>query len=397
MLSLLLAPPLVAGHAALVSPPSRNAVDRFLPAFRRGQTPRSSCSCNCGSSRKGCDGLGPRESANGQPCLWFSQGCSIGCEACTGVGSHSNASLCNASTLPTLPKHAWTMNRWAVEGSVNDTYRYNPWRRPGSAPVVDACGQAGGTMPWHAGPGVAVFANTSFARFGQLGSKVLPPAPSGTVWESGASVEVSWGLRFNHGGGYQYRLCPASEPLTEACFMRTPLPFNRGKQALMWNNGTRLPIRGTWVDEGTMPIGSTWAMNPVPRIDFDAASSGQPRGWSGCTLDAKGDPVGKGCRQFDPPCPWDDGWYAQPGGPTHNIDVEGACSGDWTGGVIVDEVIVPSDLPPGDYVLGWRWDCEESTQVWSNCADVTIVKPRAEQVSSHVSSTSAVEEDARAS
>ena len=20
-------------------------------------------------------------------------------------------------------------------------------------------------------------------------------------------------------------------------------------------------------------------------------------------------------------------------------------------------------LPPGDYVLGWRWDCEESTQV----------------------------------
>ena len=33
-------------------------------------------------------------------------------------------------------------------------------------------------------------------------------------------------------------------------------------------------------------------------------------------------------------------------------------------GVIVDVNVrqVPH-LPPGDYVLGWRWDCEESTQV----------------------------------
>ena len=52
-----------------------------------------------------------------------------------------------------------------------------------------------------------------------------------------------------------------------------------------------------------------------------------------------------------------DGWYAQP--PyKHNVDVEGACSGDWTGGVIVDEVLIPDDLVPGAYVVGWRWDCE---------------------------------------
>ena len=25
------------------------------------------------------------------------------------------------------------------------------------------------------------------------------------------------------------------------------------------------------------------------------------------------------------------------------------------------------------YVLGWRWDCEATAQVWSNCADVTLV------------------------
>ena len=373
LLSTLITPS--AGHGALISPPSRNAVDRFLPAFHRGATPADSNSCNCGNNT-GCD-AGIRASGGGQPCLWFSQGCSIGCSTCTGIGSHANVSLCNATTTPTLPKHAWTMNRWAVEGSVNDTYRHSPWRRPGSAPVVDACGQAGGTEPWHAGPGVAVYANNSFARFGDHGSKVLPPAPSGTVWEVGTSVEVSWGIRFNHGGGYSYRLCPASEPLTEACFAKLPLDFNKAKgQSLMFNNGTRLPIKGTYVDSKAWGSKGVWAMNPIPRIDFDASSSGQPSGWHGCKLDKKGDPVGKGCIQFSPPCPWDDGWYAQPGGKAHNIDVEGACSGDWTGGVIVDEVLIPKDLPVGEYVLGWRWDCEESTQVWSNCADVTIVAPR---------------------
>ena len=40
---------------------------------------------------------------------------------------------------------------------------------------------------------------------------------------------------------------------------------------------------------------------------------------------------------------------------------------------IVDEVHVPEDVAPGRYVLGWRWDCEESNQIWASCADVTIV------------------------
>jgi len=27
----------------------------------------------------------------------------------------------------------------------------------------------------------------------------------------------------------------------------------------------------------------------------------------------------------------------------------------------------------GMYVVGWRWDCEETTQIWESCADVRIV------------------------
>ena len=126
----------------------------------------------------------------------------------------------------------------------------------------------------------AVFTNTSIAKMGQHGSKVLPYAPSGTKWMAGSSVEVGWAIRYNHGGGefspvhlsplptllptafaragYQYRLCPKGEELTEECFQRTPLAFARDKQALLWNNGTRLAIRGVFVDQGTTPPGSTW-------------------------------------------------------------------------------------------------------------------------------------------
>lgn len=50
----------------------------------------------------------------------------------------------------------------------------------------------------------------------------------------------------------------------------------------------------------------------------------------------------------------------------------GACSSDWVVGTIQDKVVIPKNLSPGDYVLGWRWDCEETAQIWQNCADVVI-------------------------
>eukprot|EP00658_Telonema_sp_P-2_P014315 TRINITY_DN15440_c0_g1_i20.p1 TRINITY_DN15440_c0_g1~~TRINITY_DN15440_c0_g1_i20.p1 ORF type:complete len:290 (-),score=40.93 TRINITY_DN15440_c0_g1_i20:36-905(-) len=273
----------VNGHAALIYPPSRNANDRFLPGFTGGQS--LSTSCNCGDSTNGCP-QGIRASGGGQPCLWFSQGCSIGCDTCTGIGSHTNVSLCNSSMLPTLPTWAWTMNLGAQPGSHQDTYRFNPWRAPGSAPVTDACGTAGGTSPSQRGPGDAIYADTPFATMGDRGSKVLAPAPSGVIWSAGQKVEVWWGIRFNHGGGYQYRLCPAHAPLTEECFQKLPLEFVRDQQQLQWNNGTTLSINGTFVDTGTLPTGSTWARNPIPRIDFDSTSSG-PVSYTHLTLPTK--------------------------------------------------------------------------------------------------------------
>ena len=40
---------------------------------------------------------------------------------------------------------------------------------------------------------------------------------------------------------------------------------------------------------------------------------------------------------------------------------------------IVDTVRLPADLPAGDYVVGWRWDCEMTAQVWAGCGDVSVV------------------------
>ena len=39
---------------------------------------------------------------------------------------------------------------------------------------------------------------------------------------------------------------------------------------------------------------------------------------------------------------------------------------------VVDEVHVP-DVEPGHYVVRWRWDAEQSAQIWSGCGDIQIV------------------------
>jgi hypothetical protein len=39
---------------------------------------------------------------------------------------------------------------------------------------------------------------------------------------------------------------------------------------------------------------------------------------------------------------------------------------------IVDKVKIPDNLPTGDYVIGFRWDSEQTPQVWNSCADVTV-------------------------
>ena len=63
-------------------------------------------------------------------------------------------------------------NAGAECGSAEDFFYYSPWRRPGSAPVIDACGSAGGRIPGQGKGGYgAQFVNTTHARIGDLGSR----------------------------------------------------------------------------------------------------------------------------------------------------------------------------------------------------------------------------------
>ena len=39
---------------------------------------------------------------------------------------------------------------------------------------------------------------------------------------------------------------------------------------------------------------------------------------------------------------------------------------------LIDRVKVPAGIA-GEYMLSWRWDTEQKSQVWSACADITIV------------------------
>eukprot|EP01046_Picozoa_sp_COSAG06_P034443 COSAG06_NODE_3606_length_5130_cov_11.552878_8_plen_85_part_00 len=50
------------------------------------------------------------------------------------------------------------------------------------------------------------------------------------------------------------------------------------------------------------------------------------------------------------------------------------CSGERPFAIsVVDVLKIPADTKPGEYVLGWRWDVEETAQVWTSCSDITIV------------------------
>merc|ERR1712216_117875 len=87
----------VEAHGALFIPAPRNSEDRNLPQFAGGKnigqnsTPGNvgvgtACTCSNGlggpdGPKKGCE-RGLRADADGQACLWWSQGCSIGCDVC---------------------------------------------------------------------------------------------------------------------------------------------------------------------------------------------------------------------------------------------------------------------------------------------------------------------------
>ena len=147
------------GHAAMVYPPPRNRIDSDtapwssdVPFPFRSDPVTSDIGYWCP-----IPGNGPKSlsGSNGQACFWFSNGCSIGCPNCDGEtrgpipsqpGWNHKTDTCGLKFNATIcdPKLR-TVNTGAECGAEDDYYFYSPWRAPGSSPVLDSCGMAGGT------------------------------------------------------------------------------------------------------------------------------------------------------------------------------------------------------------------------------------------------------------
>ena len=224
-LTLSLLPAFAAGHGSVITPRSRNSVD-YLVGINTPKDWNSDWECtNISNNGQGCH--------NGQAAFYYSQGCFIGCAVCDHLSGRRQVDLCGSGKPRAIDPRYRTLNRNATPGSDLDIYRHNPWAAPGTAPVADACGLAGGT-PWAKEVSEAGdYTATVFAHHGMNGT-ALPPLLTGVKWKVGGEAEVTWQIENHHGGGYQYRLCPASEPLTEACFQRTPLEFATEQQGIVF-------------------------------------------------------------------------------------------------------------------------------------------------------------------
>ncbi|CAJ1443282.1 unnamed protein product [Effrenium voratum] len=304
---------------------------------------------------------------------------------------------------PTVNAEEFRTFNVKVSSGSEDWTAKSPWRAPGTAPVLGrGCGVYGGKRDFVEDSSGDLLKNLPPGTDG-----VDLPANEPTQWPKGSVQEVAWAIAANHGGGYSYRLCPKSGDVSEECFQRHVLKFVGDTQWLIYGNVTqmgesiasempRLALPLKRVTEGTFPKGSEWARNPVPSCDMFSQKmcEGLPqKKFINCAQAASGYDVvtcPPGRVQFPEPYPgisghvpwWRSGLNATT--PQWSTHLMGGSAGNppVSRGFpfsVADLVQVPEDLPAGDYLLSWRWDCEQSTQVWQNCADLRIVEPEGPQ------------------
>jgi len=250
-----------------------------------------------------------------------------------------------------------------IEPMYEEYVESNPWLAPGSAKVFSGCGVAGGN-PDGCPEGSPSLPGQDCSPYGG-GYSYGPRAEDfefvdvvTTEWKKGDVVTAGWGMVANHGGGYSYRLCKVPQEgvkgLTEDCFQKTPLKFASDKQWIQVGDdiSTKREFLANRTTEGTVPAGSEWTKNPVPNC------AGMGGGFF--NKDPTTCPTGY---QFPPPI---EGLFGQGA----NIYYDPEAYFQWT---LMDELLVPAELESGDYVLSFRWDCEQTPQVWSTCSNIKIV------------------------
>jgi len=188
--------------------------------------------------------------------------------------------------------------------------KIKPFNAPGKTQIPSPCGTPAGKMP-----------KISHSKDG-----LDLPARKVVKWEQGVDQPVAWNAWANHAGGIAYRLCRKDGKITEECFQKTHLKFTNDKTIARWKNGSIDLLEAKKTTEKSVPEGSEWMKNPIPMNCPDPAPA------------------------------------------------NGLCGRRMPAVALIDKVHVPEDLAIGDYVMSWRWDAMYTPQVWTNCADVEIVK-----------------------
>ena len=154
---------------------------------------------------------------------------------------------------------------------------------------------------------------------------------------------------------------------------------------MLFPNGSRIAVPNpVFVNVGTAPSGATWSRLPLPGSGYghrcacdltDDAHGDRPQDYNcgckrgeeagGCSTPGNcssghclpcPETAGSDCSRCDNPPRHSWGSYSFP--PPCGEDCMSLNPG------IVDQVRVPADLKPGKYVLGFRYDCDASSQVW---------------------------------
>jgi hypothetical protein len=193
---------------------------------------------------------------------------------------------------------------------------------PGKAEINSMCG-------WHlvgkdCGGVVAKSAHTDAKHFDGCDGRAKLNAFGGggkvTSWKAGSVQTVAWSVATPHGGVTSYALCPVEK---------------------MGKDYHRDGATSKCFDAGRLK----YANNKT------CAWTAPDKEWSG-----------KGCyesKMHDEY--WMENW------PRHwDHDRE-----KYSTMGVKNEVIIPSDLPSGHYVLSWEWDTDEN-QIWQSCADIKI-------------------------
>jgi hypothetical protein len=296
--------------------------------------------------------------------LWFNEGCQIGCERCKGHVSDLESLdpfiYCfKRSQQPTLDLESELVTYPNLTKDVYGPFKYNPWYAPGFAPVFSPCGLAAGQ------------ANGSYPKNGDVAPAGFKPGDDGrdlkqtipTTWPIGSIQEVAWSIAANHGGGYAVRLCPIDADLTEDCFQSNHLSFHGDSSWIkLGGSDKRVEIRANRTTTGTHPSGSQWTKVPIP------SCGGKYGGGLGCDA---------GCAEPQFPSPVPGLWGNGQRNGCAGCDPDAAspysqpiCQKEMAY-EIIDKVKVPN-LQPGRYVLSFRWDCEQTPQIWSQCSDIEI-------------------------